>query len=144
MRLSLIYKQSVFYPSIAVVVMAFIYFSLIVYFAEEPSYEAMYTWYEQIIFNVLVAIVYTSFMSALSLPLLLNERENIRVHKFRSLMCWFLLPYGFMLLMLGKAINEAVTLGSFGELIMAVLATGPFFIGLMRGYLKFKSQNQLS
>lgn len=94
------------------------------------------------VLTVIIAVVYGGLMCLMCLPILLNEDEGFRSNRIRVFLSWFLLPFGFMFLVIGKAINELLTVESTIEITYALLANAPFAIGLIVGYRKFVRNQQ--
>lgn len=139
MNLRKLYIQSLIYPAIIVVAVSIVYSVLIAMLSEQPEGEHIYSWYEQVIINTVAAIIFSGLISVLSLTIFLNKNTGFSSNKYRLVLSWFLLPYGFILLVIGKAITELLTLNSYWEITHALLASTPFIIGLQRGFSKFSS-----
>jgi hypothetical protein len=77
-------------------------------------------------------------MCLLCRTIFLNKSEKIRSNNVLSTLSWFLLPGSFICIVLGKAINEYVTIGSTWEIVYATLGNIPFIVGLIWGFWKFR------
>lgn len=140
MTLKKLYKQSLFYPAIIFLIIAFIYSMVIcLTYDDYKQGHQLYEWYERVIINMIAALLYSVFIGVLSLPVFLNKLKTVRSNTTLSALSWFFLPFSFMVLVIGKAINEFIDLGSIWEIINALIANLPFIIGFIIGFRKFRS-----
>ena len=88
--------------------------------------------------DILAAVVYCALICLLSLTMYFNKINRVRSSNILSPLSWFLVPAGFMCVVLAKAINEYITVESSFESLIALIFNFPFIIGLIWGYIKFK------
>lgn len=88
--------------------------------------------------TVIAAIGYGLIICVLALTIFLNKHERVSSNSIFSALSWFALPFGFICLVIGKAINEYLTVGSTNEIIYSVVLNLPFVIGLIWGFCKFR------
>ncbi len=144
MTLSKIYKQTVLYSSIVLLIMAMMYSIIYCLTHKMEGFNSNEFWTKvEFIFNhLLMALMYCVGICILSFPIFLNRFKQIRSNRTRSVLSWFLLPVAFMCAVIGKAINEFVTVESSWEITYAIIACFPFIVGLWKGFRKFKSLNK--
>lgn len=143
MKLEKIYRQSIFCPSIILLLITLVY--SVIYFLGYKKVEQinMYECYERVALNLLMAIIYCIIIGICALTILLNRYEKIRSNVVLSYFTWFLLPISFIFSTIGKAINELLDVGSTLEITYALVAGVPFIIGLFLGFRKFNSKDDL-
>ncbi len=134
MKLSKLYKQSVIYPALLLFPLSAI-FSVIQFWNYKGGYLDSR---EMIVAHILISIVYSLWICLLSLTIFLIRINQIRSNRFLSFLSWFALPCSFMSLVIGKGINEWVTIGSIWEIIYGLFINTPFIVGLILGYIQFK------
>ena len=140
-----IYKTSIYYPSAVLLGLGFLYpiaYRFIVKNAEEEYSEHSLNLFESIVAYVLIALMFSIVLAILSLPIFLNTYEKIRSNIILSALSWFLLPCGFISLVIGKAINEFITVDSLWEIIFGLIGGIPFIISLLIGFRKLRSLEQ--
>lgn len=137
MTLSELYKKSVVYPGVVIIVIASLY-STVAYWDYQDYQDGMSPKWEVIGMTIALAILYWLLICLLSRTIFLNKSEKVSSNSILSALSWFLLPFGFMLAVFGKAINEFVTVGSVWEILYATIGNIPFIIGLIWGYKRFK------
>lgn len=134
MTLHNIYRKSVIYPALIVLVMATI-FSIII----NQNYESEWLTRKFVIqLDIIEALVYGLLISLLALTIFLNRYERVSSNSILSALSWFLIPGGFMCCVIGKALNEYFTVGSIYEIFYATILNLPFMAGLIWGFGKFK------
>jgi hypothetical protein len=134
MKLYELYQRSVVYPWVILLPCVTIY-SII----ENRNYESEWLTSESVIgMTILAAIVYGLIICLLALTMFLNKHERVRSNSIFSALSWFALPFGFICLVIGKAINEYLTVGSTSEIVYSVIFNLPFIIGLIWGFWKFR------
>lgn len=134
MSISELYKRGVLCPWFISIIMVTTY-SII----ENRNYKSEWLTAESVVeMSIAAAIVYGLIISLLALSIFLNNREKIKSRAFLSALSWFLLPGGFVCVVLGKAINEYVIVGSKGDMIYALLLNLPFVFGLVWSFQKFR------
>ena len=134
MTLSGIYRRFVILPAIFLVIFAVIY-SII----ENRNYKSEWLTKEAAIeTDILAAVIYCALICVLSLTMYLNKINRVRSSNILSPLSWFLIPVGFMCVVLAKAVNEYITVESSFESLMALIFNLPFTICLIWGYIKFK------
>jgi hypothetical protein len=144
MNLKKLNKQSIIYPGYVLLIIATVY-SLIFNLSDTQSnHEHMYFWYEKVVMDIVAAIFFSLIIGALSVTIFLNNYNSIYKNRKFSMLTWFLFSFSFIALVIGKAINEYMDVNSIWELIYALLASSPFVIGLIRGYIKFKTLNNVN
>lgn len=141
MTLSELYKKSVVYPGIVLIAIASLY-SIVAYWNHQDYQDGTYAKWELIGMTIVLSIVYWLIICLLSRTIFLSKSEKVSCNSTLSALSWFLLPFGFMLAVFGKAINEFVTSGSVWEILYATIGNIPFVIGLIWGYKKFKKINR--
>ena len=142
MTLYKIYKQSVVYPSIILLIIAVSYSIIASLINEKEIYENELPMVEIIVLHVAAALLYGLLICTAALTIFLNKSERISSNSTLSALSWFLLPGGFMCAVLGKAINEYITVNSSWEVMYAVIANLPFIVGLLIGFRKFKTSHR--
>ena len=140
MTLSELYKKSVVYPGFVLIIIAALYSTIIYWDYRDYQDDSYYAKWELIGINIVVAIVYWLFICLLSRTIFLNKSEKVISNGTLSALSWFFLPFGFMLVVFGKAINEFITVGSVWEIIYATLGNVPFIIGLIWGFNRFRKE----
>ncbi len=90
--------------------------------------------------TIIVILVYGAIMSLLSLTLFLNRYDTIRSNPFLSALAWFLLPGGFIALVVVKSVIEYQTVGSEEDIKYALFVNLPFLVSLTWNFIKFRSQ----
>ena len=136
MNLTNYYIRSAIYPSI-------ILFPVILVLAwiDQQDYESEWLTGESIIgMTIIVILVYGAIMSLLSLTLFLNRYDTIRSNPFLSALAWFLLPGGFIALVVVKSVIEYQTVGSEEDIKYALFVNLPFLVSLTWNFIKFRSQ----
>jgi len=134
MTLSGIYRRFVILPAIFLVIFAIIYSNI-----ENRNYESEWLTKEAAIeTDILVAVIYCASICLLSLTMYLNKINRVRSSNILSPLSWFLIPVGFMCVVMTKAINEYITVESSFESLIALIFNLPFTLGLIWGYIKFK------
>ena len=134
-----LYKESIISPGIILTIIAAIYSTIANLTRPTPIYGDMYRWYERVITDMLAALIFSILIGILSLTIFLNKYEKIYKNRKLSIICWFLLPSAFIILVIAKAINEFIFVNSKWEIIYSLIAVSPFIFGLVRGYKKFKT-----
>ena len=140
MTLSELYKKSVVYPGLVLIIIASLY-SIVAYWNYRDYQDGTYAKLELIGMTIVLSTVYWLFICLLSRTIFLTKSQKVRGNRVLSALSWFLLPFSFVLVVFGKAINEFVTAGSVWEIIYATLGNIPFIIGLLWGYNRFKKNN---
>jgi hypothetical protein len=141
-----LYKKSIFYPSGLLLGIAFL-FSIAYWFLFHRKVENEYSehslnLFEFIMLYFVIALVYSFIVAILSLSIFLNSYKKIRSNFVLSALSWFLLPVGFICLVIGKAVNEFLTVDSLWEIIFALIGGIPFVVSLIIGFRKFRSLDQ--
>jgi len=140
MTLSELYKRSVVYPWLILLPCITIY-SII----ENRNYKSEWLTSESIIgMTIMAAIVYGLIICILALTIFLNKNERVSSNGIFSALSWFVLPFGFICLVIGKAINEYLTVGSTSEIVYSLFLNLPFVIGLSWGFWKFRKLQRCS
>lgn len=139
MTLKKLYKQSILYPAIIFLIIALIYSTVVclTYEGYKQGYQ-LYEWYERVIIGMTAALFYCIFIGVLALPIFLNKFKTVSSNSTLSALSWFFLPFSFMGLVIGKAINELIEVGSFWEIINALIANTPFIIALIIAFRKYR------
>jgi hypothetical protein len=136
MTLSQLYIRSVVYPGIALIPLSII-FAVI----ENRNYESEWMTKESATgLTIIAAVLYSLLICLLSLTIFLNKYEKITTNALLSGLCWFLLPGTFMCAVIFKAWNEYLTMGSDGEIELAIVVNLPFIVGLTWGFWRFHKQ----
>lgn len=143
MKLKKLYKESIGYPSIVIIIISGLYTTIYSLTDTQMNHDSMYLWYERVIMNIFAALIFSIVVGTLSLTIFLNKFKKVYTNRKLSGICWFLLPFGFFALVIGKAINELIDVNSTWEIIYSLLASVPFIIGLTKGYKKFRMQNNV-
>ena len=139
MSLSEIYKRSVIYPGLMIILL-----TAIILFIENQDYQSEWLTRQAVIeMGIVTVFLYSLLICILSLTLFLNNYDRIRKNKFLSALCWFLIPGGFICTVIGKAFNEYLTVDT-NEMVYALIFNLPFITGLLWGYYKFRNQNKES
>jgi uncharacterized membrane protein YhaH (DUF805 family) len=139
MTLPELYRRSVVYPAIILLPV-----SIVIAFIENHNYKSEWLTSESVIgMTIMVAFIYCLIVCILALTIFLNRYRKIRSNLFLSALSWFLLPGGFILLVIGKAINEYATVESESEIIYALIFNVPFIIGLAWGFVKYRKTKDL-
>jgi len=134
MTLSGIYRRSVIFPAIFLVIFTVVYSSI-----ENRNYESEWITKEAAVeTDILAAVIYCALICLLSLTMFLNKISRVGSSNILSFLSWFLLPVGVMCVVSAQAINEYNTVESSFESLMALIFNLPFVIGLTWGYIKFK------
>ena len=134
LKMHKIYKQSVIYPAILLLIIAVLYAVEInlLYDMKQPVYET-------VAIHLIAALLYGLVICTLALTIYLNRFGRISASRTFSLLSWFLLPGAFFSLAVGKAINEYLTVNSVWEIEYALIASMPFIAGLTIGFRKFRT-----
>lgn len=134
MTLYELYKKSVVYPWLILLPCILIYSIM-----KNRNYKSEWLTSESVIaMTVIAAIGYGLIICVLALTIFLNKHERVSSNSIFSALSWFALPFGFICLVIGKAINEYLTVGSTNEIIYSVVLNLPFVIGLIWGFCKFR------
>jgi hypothetical protein len=136
MSLSQHYQQAVFYPFI-IVMLSTIVFSIV----DNCNYKSEWlTAGSVIMFSIIWAFLYSLIIGLLSLTILLNKFESIKENELFRVLCWFLLPFGFIAVVINHEISFKMQFeaGKFGkDFIYTLILNLPFVIGLICSYVKY-------
>ena len=143
-NLKSLYKKPIFYPSAILLGIASLFPVAYRFFYSEVEHE-----YSEHSLNLLesimlwfAALVYSIIVAILSLPIFLNTYKKVRVNFAFSVLSWFLLPVGFICLVIGKGVSQFITVDSLWEIIFGLIGGIPFIISLIIGFRKFRSLDQ--
>lgn len=135
MNLTNYYIRSAIYPSIILFPVMLVTAGI-----DQQDYESEWLTGESVIgMTIIVILLYGAIISLLSLTLFLNRYPAIRSNSLLSALAWFLLPVGFIALVVAKSVVEYQTAGSEEEIKYALLVNLPFLIALIWNFIKFRS-----
>jgi len=134
------YKNSILYPSIAVLLLTII-FSVI----ENRNYNSEWFTSQSVYFlAIMTSLIYSFFISILCLPILLVRLYVIKRNKTVTLLCWFLLP---SICIMTSVIHEIIFNLKYNEkfessFIYVIILNMPFLVGLVWTYIKYRTLYQ--
>ncbi len=136
MSLNRHYKQAVFFPFI-IVMLSTIVFSIV----DNYNYKSEWLTADSVIMiSIIWAFVYSLVIGLLSLTIFLNKFERIKKNELFMVLCWFLLPFGFIAIIINHEINFKLQYeaGKFGnDFIYLIILNVPFVIGLIWSYFNY-------
>jgi hypothetical protein len=135
MNLRKLYRQSLIYPSVILLIISVLYPLVYTLLLEKEAMQSG-DMLEIVLVHLATALIYCMIMCILGLTIFLNRVERVRRSKTLSALSWFLLPGGFMLAVFGKAINEYITVDSSWEIGYAAVANVVFLTALIVGFRK--------
>ncbi len=136
MTLGKSYKKATLYPSL-IIIFATVIFSI----ADNYNYKSEWMTASSVIFlSIIVAFINCLVISLLSTTIFLNKIPEIKNNRFLNFLSWFLLPLGFITVLLVHEIKFNIKyhekFGS-GFMYMIILIL-PFVIGLISSYYKYR------
>lgn len=130
------YTNAVFFPSI--VVMALV---MVLSFIRDYDYQSEWlTSVAAILISMATAFIYCFIMSLLSLTIFLNKKRVVGTNKVLSLLAWFLLPFGLVVLVFIHRIwyNLKYERSFSGDFLDLLVLNVPFILALIVTYSRYR------
>lgn len=130
------YTRAVIYPSLLIQFIVVIYSAAVNY-----NYESEWMTAVSVIFEtILVSFFFSLIMCCLSLTIFLNQVEEMSRKLIWNLLTWFLLPYGFIAIILIHEIEFALRYesGFNNAFIYALILTVPYLISFGYTFMRFR------
>ena len=141
MTLGKYYRNSALYPSLVTIFLTIV-FSVIYNY----DYKSEWMTADSVTFlSVLTSIIYCLIMSSLSTTIFLNKFDKIKDNSFLNFLTWFLLPFGFIIVVFFHEISFRIKYNEkFDNDFMYISVLNfPFIVGLIWTYCKYKKINYL-
>lgn len=142
MTLRRYYRNAVIYPSILVVVLMTI-FSIY----DNSDYKSEWLTAGFVIeTSIFFSLIFSIIISGLSLTIFLNHYKKIRENLIWNVLSWFLLPFGFISLILYLDVSHSIEFqqGLGNDFIYDLILTVPFIIGLSFTFLTYTSRKKFA
>lgn len=133
------YRNAVIYPSFSVVLLMIVFSTI-----DNYNYKSEWLTAGSVIFmSIVTGIIYSLFISGLSLTIFLNKHEKFRTNNTLTALTWFLLPFGCIATVFIHDIRHRLQYETeFGSDFMYLLLMNiPFIFGLIWSYIKFRKNN---
>lgn len=136
MKLFRYYRKAIIYPSLFLLVFS------IVYSIFENYQSTWSTARSAICMSMITSLVYVLLMCGLSLTMILNKFQKLNKHLFWNILTWFLLPYGYIAMVLFYDIKNRIKyeFGFGNSFIYLLIMTLPFVIGLSWTFMKYRQK----
>ncbi len=136
MNLQKAYRIAAIYPALFVIVISFVYAVF-----ENNNYKSEWLTGDSMrLISILISFVYSLVMCLLSLTIFLNNIVKWSSILIWNLLTWFLLPLGFVIIIIAHDINYRLTYNAaFGrDFIYILVIITPFVIGLCWSFINYR------